>query len=148
MEIPGAWAQDHGPVVTFPLSREQEAELNTEGHAEKVHLGIPSLNRFAMQAFFNDLLTTEDARSTGHLFFAPIIPKSAEQVLKAQDVFYEASLELGLKVPPGHFGRMPLGWYHRSFIYLLAFNVTKNADASQVSDSPLVVSGPSADPGS
>ena len=126
LEIPGAWVEDHGPVVTFPISREQEAQLNTSGHAEKVHLGIPSLHRFAMQAFFNDLLSTPEATSAGHLFFAPIIPKDAASVLKAQEVFYEAMMDLGHPQPPGHFGRMPLGWYHRSFIYLVAFNVTRN----------------------
>ena len=134
LEIPGAWAEDHGPVVTFPLSREQEAQLNTPGHAEKVHVGIPSLNRFAMQAFFNDLLSTPEAPSAGHLFFAPIIPKDAASVLKAQEVFYEAMMDLGHPQPPGHFGRMPLGWYHRSFIYLVAFNVTqsKKVNATEV----------------
>ena len=126
LEIPGAWVEDHGPVVTFPLSREQEAELNKAGQAEKVHLGIPSMNRFAWQAFFNDLLSKPDAPSAGHLFFAPILPKDATNVLKAQDLFYDAMLEMGHPQPPGHFGRMPLGWYHRSFIYLVAFNVTQN----------------------
>ncbi len=124
-EIPGCWTEDHGPVVTFPLSPEQEAQLNTPGHAEKVHLGIPSLNRFAFQAFFNDLRSTPEARSTGHLFFAPIIPKSGAELLKAMDVFYDAMVELGIPVPPGHYGRMPIGWFHRCFIYLVAFNVTK-----------------------
>ena len=124
LEIPGAWVQDHGPVVTFPLSKEQEAQLNTEGHAEKVHLGIPSLNRFAFQQFIDDLKSPEDAPATGHLFFAPIIPKTAEQVLKAQDVLYEATTELGVKNPPGFFGRMPLGWYYRSFIYLMGFPIS------------------------
>jgi len=124
-EIPGAWAEDYGPVVTFPLSKEQESQLNTPGHAEKVHLGIPSLNRFAFQAAFNDMRSTPEARSTGHLFFAPLIPKRADELLKAMDVFYEAMVGMGIPVPPGHFGRMPIGWYHRCFIYLVALNVTK-----------------------
>jgi len=125
LEIPGAWAEDYGPVVTFPLSPEQEAQLNTPWHAEKVHLGIPSLNRFAFQAFFNDMRSTPEARSTGHLFFAPLLPKRADELLKAMDVFYEAMVDLGIPVPPGHYGRMPIGWYHRCFIYLVALNVTK-----------------------
>jgi len=130
--IPGAWAEDHGPVVTFPLSPEQEAQLNTSGHAEKVHLGIPSLNRFAMQAFFNDMISMQNGtQSTGHLFFAPIIPKDADEFLKAQEVFYEAMKSLGLKQPPGHFGRMPIGWFYRCFIYLVALNVTQDEDVNR-----------------
>jgi len=130
-EIPGAWAEQHGPVVTFPLSKEQESLLNTEGHAEKVHLGVPSLNRFSMQQFLNDLQSTPDAPSTGHLYFAPMIPKNAEAVLKAQDVFYDVQKDFGLKIAPGHFGRLPLGWYYRSFIYLVAFNITKNPEVNK-----------------
>ena len=130
-EIPGAWAEQHGPVVTFPLSKEQEALLNTEGHAEKVHLGVPSMNRFSFQQFLNDMQSTPDAPSTGHLYFAPMIPKNAESVIKAQDVFYQAHKDFGLKVAPGHFGRLPLGWYYRSFIYLMAFNITSNAEVNR-----------------
>ena len=125
LEIPSAWVEDYGPVVTFPLSPEQEAQLNTPGHAEKVHLGIPSLNRFAFQAFFNDMRSTPEARSTGHLFFAPMLPKDVGELMKAMDVVYNTMTELGIKVPPGHFGRMPIGWYHRCFIYLYPLNVTK-----------------------
>ena len=125
MEIPGAWAEDYGPVVTFPLSPEQEAQLNRPGHAEKVHLGIPSLNRFAFQAMFNDMRSTPEARSTGHLFFAPLLPKRADELLKALDVFYEAMTDMDIFVPPGHFGRLPIGWYHRCFIYLVPLNVTR-----------------------
>ncbi|GAB5486980.1 MAG: hypothetical protein Pars2KO_05500 [Parasphingorhabdus sp.] len=130
--IPGAWAEDHGPVVTFPLSADQEAKLNTEGHAEKVHLGIPSLNRFAFQAFMDDLQSTPEAPSNGHLFFAPIIPKTAESVLKAQDVFWDVMKELKIKRAPGHFGRMPLGWYYRSFIFLFGFAVSRNSERNKV----------------
>lgn len=127
-EIPGAWVEDHGPVVTFPLSDEQARQLNTDGHAEKVHLGIPSLNRFAFQAFLNDIQSPPDSPSTGHLFCAPVIPKTGEAVLKAQDVFYEVMQDLKLPQAPGFFGRMPIGWYYRSFIYLVGFNVSQNPD--------------------
>ena len=127
LEIPGAWAKDLGPVVTFPLSEEQEANLNKFGYAEKVHLGIPSLNRFEMQAAFDDLSSAHlGTKVSGHLFFAPIIPKSASELLKAQDVFYEALMEMKMPPPPGHFGRMPIGWYHRSFIYLVGLVVTRD----------------------
>ena len=131
LEIPGAWVEDHGPVVTFPLTKAAEAKLNTEGHAEKVHLGIPSLNRFAMQQFMNDMQSTPDAPSAGHLFFAPLIPKDAETVLKAQDVFYQAHKDFGLKTAPGFFGRLGPGWYHRTFIYLMGFNVTSNPEVNK-----------------
>ena len=130
-EIPGAWCEDHGPVVTFPLSREQEAQLNTFGHAEKVHLGIPSLNRFDMQAMMNDMMSTPEAASAGHLYFAPLIPKDAASVLKAQNLFHEVFMASGRRVPPGFFGRMPLGWYHRCFIYLMGFNVTRNKEVNR-----------------
>lgn len=130
-EIPGAWVEDHGPVVTFPLTKAAEAKLNTEGHAEKVHLGIPSLNRFAQQQFMNDMRSTPDAPVTGHLFFAPLIPKDAEAVLEAQDVFYQAHKDFGLKTAPGFFGRLGPGWFYRSFIYLIGFNVTSNPEVNK-----------------
>ncbi|MEL7536569.1 MAG: FAD-binding oxidoreductase [Pseudomonadota bacterium] len=130
-EIPGAWAKDHGPVVTFPLTNEQEAKLNTEGHAEKVHLGVPSMNRFSFQQFMNDVKSTPDAPATGHLFFAPLIPKNAESLLKAQDVFYQAHQDFGIPTGPGFFGRMPIGWYYRSFIYLMGFNISTNKEVNK-----------------
>ena len=134
LEIPGAWAKDLGPVVTFPLSEEQEANLNKFGYAEKVHLGIPSLNRFEMQAAFDDLSSAHlGTKVSGHLFFAPIIPKSASELLKAQDVFYEALMEMNMPPPPGHFGRMPIGWYHRSFIYLVGLVVTRDPKINAIS---------------
>ena len=132
LEIPGAWAEEKGPVVTFPLSPEQEQHLNTAGNAEKVHLGIPSLNRFAFQAQFDDMFSEQlGSKVSGHLFFAPIIPKSAAELMKAQDVFYEALHDMGLKQPPGFFGRMPIGWYHRSFIYLMGLPVTRDAEINR-----------------
>ena len=72
-------------------------------------------------------------KAGGHLFFAPIIPKSASELLKAQDVFYETSLNMGKAPPPGFFGRMPLGWYHRSFIYLMGVPVTKDEKINEKS---------------
>ena len=132
LEIPGAWAKDHGPVVTFPLSSEQESNLNKSGHAEKVHLGIPSLNRFAFQSLFDEMSSEAlGSKVSGHLFFAPVIPKNAADLLKAQDVFYEAKEELRIPQPPGHFGRMPIGWYHRSFIYLMGMPVTRNPEINK-----------------
>ena len=112
-------------MVTFPLSKEQEAQLNTPGHAEKVHLGIPSMNRFDFQAQFNEMRSKPGEVSTGHLFFAPVIPKDAQSVLKCQDVFYKAMTDMHIHVQPGHFGRMPMGWFNRSFIYLVPLNVTR-----------------------
>lgn len=131
LEIPGAWAEDHHPLVKFPLTKEQEATLNIEGHAEKVHLGVPSMNRFAAVQFVNDATAPPDAPSIGHLFFAPIIPKDAEALLKAQDVFYDAHKRFGIPTPPGYFGMMPIGWYYRSFIYLMAFSISSNPEMNK-----------------
>ena len=72
-----------------------------------------------------------DEPSIGHLFFAPVIPKDAASVIKAQDVFYQAQKDLGLPIPPGFFGMLPAGWYHRSFIYLMGFSVSSNPEANR-----------------
>lgn len=72
--------------LTFPLSAAAEEAVVNKGL-----VGIPSLGVFSIGARnqFNP------NSSDGHLFFSPIIPRSGEEVLKAQRVFTEGMREMG-----------------------------------------------------
>jgi 4-cresol dehydrogenase (hydroxylating) len=118
-EVPGCWFQEYDPL-TFPLDKKTFDSLNTPGYVEKVHLGIPSLARFAMsmRSEFNP------NPALGHIWFAPMIPKNGVEVLKAQEVLQKETDRLGVKLPFKYYAEMPLLWYPRAGIYLAGWGVS------------------------
>ena len=123
-EIPGCWFEEFDPLE-FPLSDRDKADLNSYGHVEMVNLGIPSLHRFAvsMRNQFNP------EPGVGHLWFAPMIPKTGEQILLAQEVLQKNCERLGIPLMASYYSMLPLMWYPRAGIFLAGWNV--RADPEQ-----------------
>ncbi len=119
-EIPGArFSVDH--ELEWPISADE-----VEGW-HKVALGIPNLEIFRMG-------TRPDADTLGwdgEMWFAPIIPKSGEAVLEAQEVFTEAFREMGMRsfTSPAS---TPATWMYRAFIFIMGFPVSRiDVEANQ-----------------
>jgi len=111
--IPGARFEDR-ESYRFPLS-----EQDKEGVPHKVALGIPNMAIFSIGARSETNPTPRD----GHLWFAPVIPKSGEAVLEAQRVLGDVYRELGLG--GGAFLQTPATWHFRTFIMLVGFSVSR-----------------------
>jgi 4-cresol dehydrogenase (hydroxylating) len=108
-----------GDILTIPLTPAQK---------ESVHypeLGIPALKIFALGARtpFNP------TPASGHLIFAPIIPRSAAAIIEANDVFGKAIREL--KLPIYSAFRLPSCFWERSFVYVYSLPVTEDPELNR-----------------
>jgi len=101
---------------TLPLTEEQKTKLEYPAM-----LGIPNLRTFAIGA--RSQLNPNNPTS-GHMWFSPIIPRTGEAVLKANEVFREASRELGLQMLTAF--SLPVPCWERSFIFIMAFSVFRD----------------------
>jgi len=88
----------------------------TEYHEPE--FGVPSLRAFSIGArsAFNP------TPSEGHMWFSPIIPRSAEAIIEANRVFGEAAREL--QMPLFQTFTLPACFYERTFVFILATPVT------------------------
>jgi 4-cresol dehydrogenase (hydroxylating) len=109
--------------LSFPLSADDLAKLDAGqlGGRGKVEFGIPSLSIFNIGA----RTERNDNPTDGHVWFSPIIPRTADALLQAQRVFYQASRELGLNANPFS---APLNCWHRSFIFVIGFSIYKDPE--------------------
>jgi 4-cresol dehydrogenase (hydroxylating) len=121
-EIHGADSEDNHPVYRIPLSDEQRVTLDAPGYPEKVSFGIPSLMRFGGIA----RSAWNPEPGTGHVFYSPVIPKNGEEIFKAQKVFNEAFIRMG--VPRRGFASLPSLWYTRAAILLYGLPVRDDAE--------------------
>jgi len=115
--IPGARFEDR-ESYRFPLSAQDK-----EGVPHKVALGIPNMAIFSIGARSDFNPNPRD----GHLWFAPVIPKSGEAVLDCQRVLGEVYRELGMG--GGAFLQTPATWHFRTFIMLVGFSVSRTDPA-------------------
>lgn len=116
--IPGCDFTD-GIVLKTPFSAED---------LEKVHasaIGVPSLKifGFGIRAKWNPMPPTH-----GHIWFSPIIPRTADAVLKANKIFQEAAKELNL---PFMGFQVPYCFIQRAFVYVLGFPITEDPAQNQ-----------------
>jgi FAD/FMN-containing dehydrogenase len=100
----------------LPLTEEQKDKLEYPAM-----LGIPNLRTFAIGA--RSKLNPEHPTS-GHIWFSPIIPRSGEAVLEANEVFRKASRELGIEMLTAF--SLPIPSWERSFIFIMAFSVFRD----------------------
>jgi (+)-pinoresinol hydroxylase len=100
----------------FPLSEEQKAKVEYPAY-----FGIPSLRTFVIGA--RSPLNPSNPTS-GHMWFSPIIPRSGEAVLEANDVFRQASRELGIQMLTPF--SLPVTCWEHSFIFITAFSVFRD----------------------
>jgi 4-cresol dehydrogenase (hydroxylating) len=111
--IPGVRFED-GELYRLPLTEQQKQNVHWP------QFGIPTLNMFSIGArsSFNPEPTH------GHMWFSPIIPRTAEAVFEANEVFAKAAKEFNL--PDLRFS-LPSGYWERAFIFIFAFPVTTEA---------------------
>ena len=102
----------------FPLSPEDK-----EGVPHKVALGIPNMAIFSIGARSELNPNPRD----GHLWFAPVIPKSGEAILECQRVLGEVYRELGMGGTA--FLQTPATWHFRTFIMLVGFSISRTDPA-------------------
>ena len=112
--IRGVRFQD-GDFIKFPATPEQL------DRAHKVAIGIPNLSQFTIGA----RSAINPSPADGHLWFSPLIPKSGEAVLEAQDVFMRAFRDMGEPSMVSPFS-MPATWMYRTFIFIMGFPVYRN----------------------
>jgi 4-cresol dehydrogenase (hydroxylating) len=111
--IPGVRFEDHD-VIRLPLSDDDR---------EKIHLpelGIPSLKNF----IFGARSALNPNPSHGHMWFAPIIPRTGEAIYKANEVFAEVSARMG--VPIQFSFALPACYWERNFVIICGFGVTED----------------------
>lgn len=115
--VPGA-AFSGGEVLRLPLTPEQEDK------AHKVAFGIPNLAIFSGGARSE---TNPNPRD-GHAWFSPVVPKSGEAVLQAQEVFARAAKAVG---GPPLYGPLstPSTWMYRAFVLITGFSISRTDPA-------------------
>ena len=106
----------------LPLTEEQKGKLEYPAM-----LGIPNLRTFAIGA--RSKLNPEHPTS-GHIWFSPIIPRSGEAVLEANEVFRKASRELGIEMLTAF--SLPIPSWERSFIFIMAFSVFRDPAINKI----------------
>ena len=112
--IPGVKFQE-GDMIRFPATPEQL------DRSRKVALGIPNLSQFTIGA----RSALNPSPTDGHLWFSPIIPKTGEAILEAQDVFMKTFRDMGVPSMVSPFS-MPATWMFRAFIFIMGFPVYRN----------------------
>ena len=101
-----------GDFIKFPATEEQLEK------AHKVAIGVPNMAIFTIGArsAFNPSPTD------GHLWFSPIIPKSGEAILEAQDVFMKAFRDMNMPSQISPFST-PATWMFRAFVFIMGLSV-------------------------
>ncbi len=112
--IPGAtFRDDHS--YRFPLTAAQKAAVE-----HKVAVGIPNMAIFSIGA-----RTELNPNPTdGHLWFAPVIPKTGEAVLESQRVMAAVYARHGLNM--GGIFQAPATWIFRNFVMIVGFPVSRS----------------------
>jgi 4-cresol dehydrogenase (hydroxylating) len=113
-QIPSAQFRD-GERYRFPLSPEEAAKV-----PHKVALGIPNMAIFMIGARSPMNPTPQD----GHLWFAPVIPRTGEAIFEAQEAMSKVYREVGVNV--GGPLQLPQTWHPRTFIMLVGFPLSRS----------------------
>ena len=121
--MPTATFED-GVTHRFPLGADEKAKV-----PHKPSLGIPNLEAFRGRSPRNPRPTE------GHVWFAPVIPKTGEAVMEAQRAFGEAVRGMGALDLPTFFGRggnayspfdAPATWMFRAFVFLSGWAASRS----------------------
>lgn len=106
-------------AYALPLTDEQKEKIS-----HSVTLGIPNMEIFSIGA--RQPLMPEPG--DGHVWFAPIIPRSGEALIEAHDVFISKASDLGLGNAPISRVSAPAGMIYRTFLFLFPFFVSRSDD--------------------
>jgi 4-cresol dehydrogenase (hydroxylating) len=110
--IPNVKFQD-GELIKLPLNPEQQDAVH------RPELGIPSLNMFSIGA----RSSSNPTPTHGHMWFSPIIPRTAAAIRAANRVFAQAAREFDL--PDLRFS-LPACYWDRAFIFIFGLPVTED----------------------
>lgn len=116
--IPGAGFRENA-FFKLPLT---EAQKETAHYTE---FGIPSLKLFSVGA----RSAWNPTPSRGHMWFSPIIPRTAQAVMQINTVMREAAQRLGIPLVMGF--TMPAGFWERAFVYIIGFSVGDDVAANK-----------------
>ncbi len=107
-------------ILSVPFTDEQRDAIHPSS------IGQPSLKIFSVgtRSNWNDAPPTH-----GHLWFSPIIPRTAEAVIEANRVFGELSRELN--VPAFGLFSLPYCFFERAFTFIQNFPVTEDPDQNR-----------------
>ncbi len=100
--------------TTCPVAADKVSDFH------EPELGVPSLRAFSIGARtpFNP------TPSKGHMWFSPIVPRTYEAIVEANEVFGKAARELDM--PLFRSFTMPACFWERAFIFILATPVTED----------------------
>jgi 4-cresol dehydrogenase (hydroxylating) len=118
--VPAARAVD-GESLPVPLTREQ-IETTTGPYPtnmrRNVTQGVPGLGIWKALGRTDD---APDAWAQGHIGLFAVIPRSADAVFEAQQLFLDTQRELGLSSAVSHLST-PLNWYQFTFLFSAGFS--------------------------
>ena len=109
---------EEGELLRLPLSDQQRE------NAHWPEFGIPTLNMFSIGA----RSSTNSTPTHGHMWFSPIIPRTAESIFEANRVFAAAAREFNL--PILRFS-LPATYWERAFIFIFGFPVTEDIQTNR-----------------
>lgn len=115
--VPGVRFRED-PMIRLPLTAEQKLNVRWP------EFGIPTLNMYSIGA----RSSTNPNPTHGHMWFSPIIPRNAEAVFEANEVFAAAARQFDL--PALRFS-LPSCYWERAFIFIFGFPVTTDIKTNQ-----------------
>ncbi len=122
--IRAQWEYAQEKFSAIPGAKFKEDEFYklplTPDQFDKVHkpeFGLPSLETFSIGA----RTPTNPNPTNGHIWFSPIIPRTGEAVLEANQVFSQAARDFGLPILSFS---LPSTYWMRAFIFIFGFPIT------------------------
>jgi 4-cresol dehydrogenase (hydroxylating) len=115
--IPGARFELE--VEPLPLSQAKIDALK-----DTVFFGIPTLRTYSA----GPLTDYDGAAVVGHVFFSPVVPRTGEAVMAANDILGKLARSHGLPVTPIQF---PNPAFERAFLFVIALPVTRDVKVNQ-----------------
>jgi len=106
-------------IQPLPLPKEKIDALQ-----DTVSLGIPTLRTYST----GPLTDYDGAAVVGHVFFSPVVPRTGEAVMAANDVLGKLARSHGLPVTPIQF---PNPAFERAFLFVIALPVTRDIKVNQ-----------------
>lgn len=111
--IPGVRFEEE-QVVLLPLKDEDLGRIHLP------EMGIPSLKNF----IFGARSPLNDNPTHGHMWFAPIIPRTGEAIYKANEVFEQVAERMGVPIQFNFV--LPACYWERNFVMIFGFSVTED----------------------
>ena len=106
-------------LYTLPLTDNEKEEIH------QVSLGIPNLSIFFIGARTQANTDPDD----GHIWFSPMIPRTGEAILEAQEFYGRVLRENGINLPG--YNVMPQTFFRRAFLLLFGFPIRQDVEENK-----------------